>query len=119
MTDPLMARVFDWVTKHPHKSRAFGGETNDVTIVLGITELLRKGSRIAVMEDELGEQVEGLIVYTIKAEEKELYIHHLLASPVGFSALRNAWAIYFPDYRVTGRRSRSGKAVAHVLSDFS
>lgn len=119
MTDPLMARVFDWVTKHPHKARAFGGETNDVTIVMGLMTLLKKGVKIAVMEDELGEQVNGIIVYTIKENEKELYIHHLLATPDGFSALRNAWAHYFPDYRVTGRRSRSGKVVAHVLTDFS
>jgi hypothetical protein len=110
-------KVVEWALKHPHRRRAFG-DGSDLDIALLFTRNCEEGQQFhTVIDAEM--QPCALIFFTVFEEQKRLHINHLLATGHGFKALQQAWKHYYPDFVVTGIRSRSKKPVIHKLSDFT
>jgi hypothetical protein len=106
-------RVVDWILNHPKRKLAFkNGSDLDIALAL-----VAPGNHSHAAVDHDG-NVNAVIIYAQDKKNKSLTIKHLLADRIGFESLRAAWMIYFPDYTVTGTRSKSGKIVKHSISDF-
>lgn len=103
--------VLEWIFQHPKRKLAFGKGT-ELDIAYATT--LYHTHAIVDLDGNLA----GAIFYERDDIKKMLTIKHIIAERIGFKALVSAWEIYFPDYTVQGKRSRSSKLVKHKLSDF-
>lgn len=106
-------KIIEWALAHPKRNLAFGnGDDLSIACVFGT-----EGNHCHAVLKEDGSPG-GLIVYTKDEINRNLEIKHLIADHSVLHTFVSAWQLYYPDYTVSGRRSRSGKIVKHALANF-
>jgi hypothetical protein len=109
---------FDWVLTHPERKKAFG-DADDITIVLHSDKFMKRenGACVHLIVDAEDKPLVALWC-TEDKEKQDLKIHQLLGYRGSLVPAIRAWHRTYPGWTVSGKRLRSGKAVAHSIKDF-
>jgi hypothetical protein len=109
---------FEWVLTHPGRKKAFG-DMDDISIVMHSDRLMKRceGTCLHLIVDAEDKPIVALWC-TEHPEKKDLEIHQLLGYRGSMVPAIRAWQQTYPEWTVSGRRLRSGKAVKHSVKDF-
>jgi hypothetical protein len=111
-------KLFEWVLQHPGREACFGA-ASDIDIVMHCDRILKdKSCELFVLEKT--EDVPLIALWCeLDHERKNIHILNILGDRGSLREAVKAWNSLYPEWSVSGARSKSKQNVQYKLSEFT
>ncbi len=111
-------KLFEWVLRHPGREACFG-VASDIDIVMHCDRIL-KGENTELFVLEKDNETPLIALWCeLDHDRKNIHILNILGDRGSLKGAIGAWDALYPEWSVSGARSKSKQNVQYRLSEFT